>query len=62
MPSVLESNCQPSTGASRLSPTQPFSERLPTDDCPPYDCLLLTKIPLKYYLLFYDSSGKHLIR
>ncbi|MDR1270400.1 MAG: hypothetical protein LBK82_12835 [Planctomycetaceae bacterium] len=30
MPSVLESNCQPPTKASRLSPTQPFSERLPT--------------------------------
>ncbi|MDR1269916.1 MAG: hypothetical protein LBK82_10355 [Planctomycetaceae bacterium] len=30
MPSVLESSYRPSTGASRLSPTRPFSERSPT--------------------------------
>ncbi|MDR1269035.1 MAG: hypothetical protein LBK82_05890 [Planctomycetaceae bacterium] len=33
--------------------------------CPPYvylpdDCLLLTRISLKYYLLFYYSGGKFL--
>ncbi|MDR1269787.1 MAG: hypothetical protein LBK82_09700 [Planctomycetaceae bacterium] len=26
--------------------------------CPPYNCLPLTKIPLKYYQLFYYSSGR----
>ncbi|MDR0608649.1 MAG: hypothetical protein LBG58_00890 [Planctomycetaceae bacterium] len=26
----LETDCQRETGASRLSPTQPFGERLPT--------------------------------
>ncbi|MDR1140768.1 MAG: hypothetical protein LBL62_03680 [Planctomycetaceae bacterium] len=34
----------------------------PTKDCSPDGCLLLTKIPLKYYQLFDDSGGKHLIR
>ncbi|MDR1269615.1 MAG: hypothetical protein LBK82_08825 [Planctomycetaceae bacterium] len=27
---ILESNCQTKSRTSRLSPTQPFSERLPT--------------------------------
>ncbi|MDR1140663.1 MAG: hypothetical protein LBL62_03155 [Planctomycetaceae bacterium] len=31
LPMVLESNCQTKSGTSRLSPTQPFSERLPTN-------------------------------
>ncbi|MDR0338424.1 MAG: hypothetical protein LBI18_15225 [Planctomycetaceae bacterium] len=30
LPSGLESNCQPNTEASRLSPTRPFGERSPT--------------------------------
>ncbi|MDR0338436.1 MAG: hypothetical protein LBI18_15285 [Planctomycetaceae bacterium] len=30
LPNGLESNCQPVTGSSRLSPTRPFGERSPT--------------------------------
>ncbi|MDR1269541.1 MAG: hypothetical protein LBK82_08455 [Planctomycetaceae bacterium] len=29
---------------------------------PLYNCLSLTRIPMKYYQLFYDSLVKHLIR
>ncbi|MDR0336147.1 MAG: hypothetical protein LBI18_03555 [Planctomycetaceae bacterium] len=30
LPSGLESDCQPNTHSSRLSPTRPFGERSPT--------------------------------
>ncbi|MDR0610113.1 MAG: hypothetical protein LBG58_08390 [Planctomycetaceae bacterium] len=32
----LETDCQRETGASRLLPTQPFGERLPTIESPIY--------------------------
>ncbi|MDR1268875.1 MAG: hypothetical protein LBK82_05070 [Planctomycetaceae bacterium] len=44
LPMVLESNCQPLTGTSRLSPTQCFSETLPTSDC-----YLITPISIYFY-------------
>ncbi|MDR1268299.1 MAG: hypothetical protein LBK82_02130 [Planctomycetaceae bacterium] len=43
MSSVLESSYQPSTGASRLSPTRPFSERSPTS-------IKVAHLMITYYL------------